>query len=185
VESLLEADLASGDFLEFPPSRLAADLMKRHPERPASIGRYQVLGVLGEGGMGTVYRAEQQTPQRLVALKVIRAGMIGGQVLRRFELESEALGRLQHPGIAQIYDAGTAEGSSGPQPYFAMEFIEGRPLMAYAEEHSLDTRVRLELMAKSAMLSITPTSAGFSIAISSPATSWWTAPASLKSSISA
>jgi eukaryotic-like serine/threonine-protein kinase len=73
--------------------------------------------------------------------------MISGYVLRRFELESEALGRLQHPGIAQIYDAGTAGSGSGAQPYFAMELIAGRPLMAYAAERSLDTRARLELMA--------------------------------------
>jgi hypothetical protein len=148
VESLLEADLARGDFLEFPPSRLAADLLRKHPDGPESIGRYRILGVLGEGGMGTVYQAEQQTPPRMVALKVIRAGMISGEVLRRFELESEALGRLHHAGIAQIYDAGTANNGFGPQPYFAMEFIEGRPLMAYAAERSLDARARLELMAK-------------------------------------
>jgi serine/threonine protein kinase len=148
VEGLLEADLARGDFLEFPPSLLAADLLKEHSEGPESIGSYRVLGVLGEGGMGTVYRAEQQTPHRLVALKVIRAGMIGGQILRRFELEAEALGRLQHPGIAQIYDAGTADCGFGSQPYFAMELVAGRPLMAYAADQSLDTRARLELMAK-------------------------------------
>jgi tetratricopeptide (TPR) repeat protein len=148
VEGLLEADLARGDFLEFPPSLLAADLLKEHSEGPESIGSYRILGVLGEGGMGTVYRAEQQTPHRLVALKVIRAAMIGGQILRRFELEAEALGRLQHPGIAQIYDAGTADCGSGSQPYFAMELVAGRPLMAYAADHSLDTRARLELMAK-------------------------------------
>jgi tetratricopeptide (TPR) repeat protein len=74
--------------------------------------------------------------------------MISDQVLRRFKVESEALGRLQHPGIAQVHDAGTADGRFGSQPYFAMEFIEGRPLPAYAAAHSLDGRARLELMAK-------------------------------------
>jgi hypothetical protein len=144
VDSLLGADLERSDFLDLPPSRLVADLMKNQRQGPESIGRYRILGILGEGGMGTVYQAEQPAPHRVVALKMIRAGMLSGEVLRRFERESEALGRLQHPGIAQIYDAGTA----GEQPYFAMEFVEGRPLMSYASDHSLDTRARLELMAK-------------------------------------
>lgn len=129
VESLLNAGLTESRFLDVPPSRLAADLLELRPVGPATIGPYRILRLVGEGGMGTVYQAEQQTPHRIVALKVIKAGMASDQVLRRFERESEALGRLQHPGIAQIYDAGTANSGFGPQPYFAMEFIEGRPLM--------------------------------------------------------
>jgi serine/threonine protein kinase len=144
VDSLLEADRVRGDFLDAPPSRLVADLRKNQRTGAEFIGRYRILGILEEGGMGTVYQAEQQSPHRIVALKVIRAGMLSAEVVRRFERESEALGRLHHPGIAQVYDAGTA----GQQPYFAMEFVEGRPLMAYASEHALDTRARLELMAK-------------------------------------
>ncbi|HTQ55785.1 MAG TPA: tetratricopeptide repeat protein [Bryobacteraceae bacterium] len=147
VESLLAADEAYGDFLEKPLSRLAAGLIGK-PELPRLIGRYRIAGVLGEGGMGTVYQAEQQTPHRTVALKVIRPGMAFDGLVRRFELESEALGRLQHPGIAQVYDAGTFESASGAQPYFAMEYVKGRPLLAYASEQSLDSRGRLELMAK-------------------------------------
>lgn len=115
---------------------------------PATIGAYRILGVLGEGGMGTVYRAEQQNPQRLVALKVIRAGIATGEHLRRFELEAEMLGRLQHPGIARIYEAGTASGDAGTQPYFAMEFIQGLPLIEYAAARNLNTLVRLDLMAR-------------------------------------
>jgi non-specific serine/threonine protein kinase/serine/threonine-protein kinase len=76
---------------------------------PISIGRYRILRLLGEGGMGMVYEAEQDFPQRIVALKVIRAGYATGEMLRRFENETQALGRLQHPGIAQIYDAGAVE----------------------------------------------------------------------------
>ena len=75
-------------------------------DAPESIGRYRILGVLGEGGMGVVYEAEQESPLRKVALKVIRPGMTSKQMLRRFEYEAQVLGRLQHPGIAQIFEAG-------------------------------------------------------------------------------
>jgi len=73
---------------------------------PARIGRYTIVRLLGEGGMGAVYEAEQVLPHRTVALKLIRAGYAGTETLRRFENEAQALGRLQHPGIAQIYEAG-------------------------------------------------------------------------------
>ena len=98
--------------------------------------------------MGIVYRAEQQNPQRIVALKVIRLGVASTEHLRRFEQEAELLGRLQHPGIAQIYEAGTAKSSAGSQPYFAMEFIQGPPLLHYANTRHLNTRARLELMVR-------------------------------------
>ena len=115
---------------------------------PSSIGAYRILALLGEGGMGTVYQAEQQNPHRIVALKVIKLGVANDQLLRRFEQEAEALGRLQHPGIAQIYEAGTADTGLGPQPYFAMEFIQGRPLMEYAAGRHLNVRSRMELIAR-------------------------------------
>jgi tetratricopeptide (TPR) repeat protein/predicted Ser/Thr protein kinase len=113
---------------------------------PPRIGQYRVLRLLGEGGMGAVYEAEQDQPRRLVALKVIRAGWASPELIRRFEQESQALGRLHHPGIGQIYEAGTAETPFGVQPYFAMELIHGTPLVQYAEEHKLNTHQRLELM---------------------------------------
>jgi len=113
-----------------------------------NIGAYRIHGLLGEGGMGIVYRAEQQNPQRIVALKVIRLGVASTEHLRRFEQEAELLGRLQHPGIAQIYEAGTAKSSAGSQPYFAMEFIQGPPLLHYANTRHLNTRARLELMVR-------------------------------------
>jgi non-specific serine/threonine protein kinase/serine/threonine-protein kinase len=115
---------------------------------PASVGGYRIVRLLGEGGMGTVYQAEQSNPSRMVALKVIKPGVSSDQLLRRFDQEAEALGRLQHPGIAQIYHAGTADSGLGPQPFFAMEFIQGRPLLDYAGERNLNTRARLELMAR-------------------------------------
>jgi len=83
---------------------------------PAHIGRYRILRLLGEGGMGAVYEAEQDRPQRGVALKVIKPGFASPELLRRFEHESRALGRLQHPGIAQIYEAGAADAGFGLQP---------------------------------------------------------------------
>src|SRR5262249_47473156 len=113
-----------------------------------AIGRYRIVRLLGEGGMGRVYEAEQEQPRRKVALKVIKPGLAGPELLRRFELESEALGRLHHPGIAQIYEAGTADNGFGAQPYFAMEFVAGAPLAAYAESHQLNSRQRLEIVAK-------------------------------------
>ena len=92
---------------------------------PERIGRYRIIRLLGEGGMGCVYEAEQDMPQRRVALKVLRAGMCMPRVLQRFQQEVEVLGRLQHPGIARIYDAGVAEvprggGRSVRLPFFAM-----------------------------------------------------------------
>jgi eukaryotic-like serine/threonine-protein kinase len=112
------------------------------------VGTYLITRVIGEGGMGVVYEAEQDQPRRAVALKVLKPGLASPELLRRFELESEVLARLQHPGIAQIYEAGTADSGFGPQPYFAMEFIHGAPLRVYAEAHHLNMRQRLELMAR-------------------------------------
>ena len=98
--------------------------------------------------MGTVYEAEQEEPRRVVALKVIKLGLATPDRLRRFRQESQALARLQHPGIAQIYESSTADTGFGPQPYFAMEFIRGLPLQQYAEVHQLNTRQKLALMVK-------------------------------------
>ena len=115
---------------------------------PARLGPYRVLHLLGEGGMGAVYKVEQDHPHRIVALKVIRPGLATRELLRRFERESEVLARLHHPGIAQIYEAGTADAGSGLQPYFAMEFIRGETLREYSRSHNLNSRARLELMAR-------------------------------------
>ena len=158
VESLLSEDSSSEDFLERPQWNLSHDLPisradAHHADSPSpplfsQIGKYRILGVLGEGGMGTVYEAEQEHPRRIVALKVIRPGWTNTQTLRRFEQESQTLGRLQHPGIAQIYEAGTAETAAGPQSYFAMEFIRGQSLLEYAQARNLNVRQKLRLMIK-------------------------------------
>ncbi|MFT4538568.1 MAG: serine/threonine protein kinase [Planctomycetota bacterium] len=113
---------------------------------PKEIGPYRIEGVLGEGGMGIVYRAEQQQPQRSVALKVLRPGMADARFRRHFEREARALGRLKHPGIAQIYEAGTAAMAIGPTPFLAMEFIEGRSLSDWVREEEPDLRTRVQVL---------------------------------------
>ena len=115
---------------------------------PETIGSYRILRLVGEGGMGVVYEAQQSQPQRTVALKVIKPGLASPEILRRFRLESQALGRLQHPGIAQIYEAGTADSGFGPQSYFAMEFICGETLREHAESRHLNARARLDIVAR-------------------------------------
>jgi len=117
---------------------------------PLRIGRYRIIRKVGEGGMGVVYEAEQDNPRRIVALKVISASLATTKMLRRFEHEAQILGKLQHPGIAQIFEAGTFEPTPGaaPQPFFAMEFVRGVPVTQFARDHDLGTRERLELVAR-------------------------------------
>ena len=98
--------------------------------------------------MGAVYEALQDNPRRTVALKVINAGAVSASLLRRFEHEAQVLGRLQHPGIAQIFEAGTFDLGHGVQPFFAMEFIRGEPLNEFAQRRNLGTRQRLDLLSK-------------------------------------
>jgi non-specific serine/threonine protein kinase/serine/threonine-protein kinase len=159
VRSLLAQSEGDESFLEAPALEVAAKSLARATaaggpgiatERtsPAAIGRYRIVRVLGEGGMGIVYEAEQDQPRRSVALKVIKPGFATPERLWRFEHESKALGRLQHPGIAQIYEASTADAGFGPQPYFAMELIRGQALLAHADAHQLNARQRLALTAK-------------------------------------
>ncbi len=114
---------------------------------PKRIGPYRILRPIGRGGMGRVYEAEQERPRRRVALKVVAATSASDQMLRRFEHESQILGRLQHPGIAQVFEAGTADAGAGVQPWFAMELIEGPSLREFARRHNPTVRTRLELIA--------------------------------------
>jgi tetratricopeptide (TPR) repeat protein len=98
--------------------------------------------------MGTVFEAEQDHPRRIVALKLIRTHLATEEMLRRFEHEALVLGRLHHPGIAQIYEAGAAPSGSGSQPYFAMELVDGVELNEYVRTHSLDLNARLALFGR-------------------------------------
>ena len=101
---------------------------------PKKIGHYHIRGLLGQGGMGRVYRAEQSGTQRIVALKVLHPGLYSGEARGRFEREVRALGKLRHPGIAAVYDAVTTPGEDGEQPYIAMELVDGRNLMDYVHD---------------------------------------------------
>ncbi|MCH2136693.1 MAG: serine/threonine protein kinase [Phycisphaerales bacterium] len=115
---------------------------------PSSIGQFKVRRLIGTGGMGAVYEALQDIPRRKVAVKVMKRGITSGSALRRFQLEAEVLGRLHHPGIAQIYEAGTWDDGSGGVPFFAMEYIAGaKELTRYALDKELDTASRLKLFA--------------------------------------
>lgn len=128
-------------------SRTDQSLPARPPAGTRRLGHYEILEVLGEGGMGTVYLAEQDSPRRHVALKVIRAGLLSRSTLRRFEAESQVLGRLHHPGIAQIYEAGTGMLDGAEAPYFAMEYVRGLSLTDFARDRGLDIRQKLALFA--------------------------------------
>jgi predicted Ser/Thr protein kinase len=125
----------------------AGDLGTTSGWMPETIGPYRILRRLGEGGMGIVYEAEQDSPRRRVALKVMQPLLATDERARRFRHEAEVLGRLQHPGIAQIHEAGTFELGRGAQPYFAMELVEGVDLVTYVTRRDLDVRARLELLA--------------------------------------
>jgi len=110
---------------------------------PDEIEGYTLIRPVGKGGMGVVYLAEQHHPvQRTVAIKLIKLGMDTHEMVSRFHAERQALARMGHPSIANVYDAGASEDG---RPYFVMEFVDGVPLATYCDEHRLSTRQRLEL----------------------------------------
>jgi eukaryotic-like serine/threonine-protein kinase len=117
------------------------------------VGSYRLVRLLGSGGMGAVYEAEQDNPRRSVALKLMRPGVLGRETLKRFESESRLMARLRHPGIAQVFEAGTytppgAPPGSLPEPFFAMEYVEhARSLTDHCADQQLPVRARLELFA--------------------------------------
>ena len=113
---------------------------------PERIGPYRILSELGQGGMGRVFLAEQQDPQRQVALKVLSS--TGPDLERRFRRESQVLAALEHPNIARLYDAGVATVGAVNVPYLAMAYVDGPTLTDYAEQQSLDPRRRMALIGK-------------------------------------
>ncbi len=145
VEALLRAQAAAGSFLNAPPAGQHATVDAPPVSERAStvIGPYKLLQQIGEGGMGTVFMAEQTKPvQRKVALKVIKPGMDSRQVIARFEAERQALAMMDHVNIARVFDGGTTE--SG-RPYFVMELVHGVPITKYCDDNHLTPRERLEL----------------------------------------
>ena len=120
------------------PSPGPADL-----STPPEVEGYEILRVLGEGGMGVVYLARQKHPvHRQVALKIVKPGMDSKQVISRFEAERQALALLDHPNIAQVYDAGTTKDG---HPYFSMEYIAGPSITEHCDQHRLSIEKRLQL----------------------------------------
>jgi eukaryotic-like serine/threonine-protein kinase len=143
VERLLRASDSMGEFLESPLSRLPDDLEEDIRLSPHMVGPYRILEEIGEGGMGIVYRALQETPvRRQVALKLIKPGLDTRQVIRRFEAERQVLALMDHPNIARIIDAGATELG---RPYFVMELVPGIPITRYSRETRLSLQARLEL----------------------------------------
>src|SRR5262245_61544632 len=145
VERLLRAHPKVGGFLD-DPAPGAGPTIDQPPvaERPGTmIGPYKLMEQIGEGGMGTVFVAEQQHPvRRRVALKVIKPGMDSAQVIARFEAERQALALMDHQNIAKVHDAGTTD--SG-RPYFVMELVHGIPITDYCDANKLTPFERLEL----------------------------------------
>jgi WD40 repeat protein len=140
-----EASILNSPLVRSAPLPTAEGAPAGKPPLPARIGHYRIRSLLGEGGMAAVYEAEQDNPRRVVALKVIRPGLVSPALLRRFTAEAQMLGRLHHPGIAQIYEAGVAEDG---QPFFALELIRGLPLDEHARRRNLTVPARLELLAR-------------------------------------
>ncbi len=117
------------------------------------IGQYTIRGTIAVGGMGTVYEAEQESPRRKVALKILRSMFATPAVLRRFQVEAEILARLQHPGIARVFESGihvvAAEGFRTELPWYTLELLEGaRPITTYAHQAALSLDGRLDLFAR-------------------------------------
>ncbi len=144
VRALLAADRARGGCLDAAPGWTPVGASQDADGHPARVGPYELLGRLGQGGMGVVYEARQSSPQRVVALKLLRSGLLGDERLRRFQDEAQILGRLNHPGIAHVFEAGTARVGLAALPFIAMELVRGERLDVFATRRGLDVRARLE-----------------------------------------
>jgi serine/threonine protein kinase len=145
VDALLKWHDEAGEFLEIPA--LSPEVVREASaltEGPGTtIGHYKLLEQIGEGGMATVYMAEQEQPiRRKVALKIIKLGMDTKQVIARFEAERQALALMDHPNIAKVFDAGTTDTG---RPYFVMELVRGDSITEYCDKNNLSTKDRLAL----------------------------------------
>ncbi len=152
VEALVAAHFRAGSFMDQPVCAIVQSLTpfaagfltaSSTPNAGSTIGPYKLRELLGEGGMGSVFVAEQEKPvRRKVALKIIKPGMGSREVISRFESERQALALMNHPNIARVLDAGTTDGGL---PYFVMELVKGTPITDHCDTHTLGTRDRLEL----------------------------------------
>jgi serine/threonine protein kinase/Flp pilus assembly protein TadD len=143
VERLLHAHFHGRSILDAPVQTVATVDEPLRETAGTVIGPYKLIEQVGEGGMGTVWMAQQTEPvKRLVAVKLIKAGMDSKQVLARFEAERQALALMDHPNIARVLDAGT---TGAGRPYFVMDLVKGVPITKYCDEHRLTPRQRLEL----------------------------------------
>lgn len=153
LEKLVSAHFRAGEFLQQPVANVETAIYATDPEcasivapsweMGSTIGPYKIRELLGEGGMGSVYVAEQERPvRRKVALKVIKPGMDSRAVVARFEAERQALTLMDHPHIAKVLDAGTTD--NGP-PYFVMELVKGLPITEHCDAQQLGVQQRLEL----------------------------------------
>ncbi|MBC8354729.1 MAG: serine/threonine protein kinase [Planctomycetes bacterium] len=146
VDSLLAAHDGAGKFMSSATSEFVepAPVEQSIPEEPGKmVGRYKLLEVIGEGGFGVVYMAQQTEPiRRRVALKIIKLGMDTKQVVARFEAERQALAMMDHPNIARVIDGGATDTG---RPFFVMELVRGDSITDYCDHARLTTRARLEL----------------------------------------
>ncbi len=183
VSHLLRVHREAGSFLESPAVALGGTDDDRNPaerrtgeaQRPTAappgtvIGPYKLLQPIGEGGMGTVYMAEQTHPvRRTVALKLIKAGMDSRQVLARFGAERQALALMDHPSIAKVFEAGTTD--SG-HPYFVMELVKGVPITRFCDDAGSRSASDWSYSSRSVRRCSTPIRKGSSTATSNRRTS--------------
>jgi tetratricopeptide (TPR) repeat protein/predicted Ser/Thr protein kinase len=142
---LLENDSPTSFFLGKPRGRTTLDLLRSvEAEAPTTIGQYRIEREIGRGGFGVVYLAQQTFPQRAVAIKVMRP-LFSEDEARRFQFEADALARLDHPGVARVFEAGVWHGS-GDRPYIVMEFVDGQPLQEFINSHTPGIGERLRII---------------------------------------
>ncbi|MEO0484270.1 MAG: serine/threonine-protein kinase [Planctomycetota bacterium] len=142
-------DLPPSDAVATSDTAAAAPPERDHGNTAVSFDHYRLLSVIGEGGFGEVWEAEQNEPvRRRVAIKVIKAGMDSASVVARFEAERQALAVMNHPCIARVFDAGTTPPELGARPYFVMELVRGDPISAFCDLNKLSLADRVQLMVK-------------------------------------
>src|ERR1700682_5966963 len=150
VESLLDSDSQTDGFIEQPSFEMPRDLFPEPPDESLvghQFGAYQVIREIGRGGLGAVYLAARADDEyrKQVAIKLVRRGLDTEDILRRFRNERQILAQLDHPNIARLIDGGTTDDGL---PYFVMEYVNGQPITAYCEAHSLNPTERLDLFRK-------------------------------------